>query len=190
MHVSEPSFECLEENGIEKQCFPGKALCPFSSTLTCEPDNGSGQSHPGGELTTTTDSDRMEKEPLIERSFSPAIKEEMRKSARNGTDKARTVGETFVEGIQAAVSLLLSWSILLIITTIALFETRRRMRTSHCQVQEREEERHPGEKISQDARYYIERWGYRCQTYDVVTADGYVLRMYRIIDKETRNQST
>ncbi|CAO3611835.1 unnamed protein product [Cunninghamella blakesleeana] len=45
------------------------------------------------------------------------------------------------------------------------------------------------EDITQDETYYAKRWGYDCQQYEIITKDGYVLKMYRFSSPKISSES-
>jgi hypothetical protein len=48
----------------------------------------------------------------------------------------------------------------------------------------------PDELLVPDETYYAGRWGYTSEMHEVLTQDGYILRMYRIFKKGTNPQGT
>ncbi|KAI9497470.1 Alpha/Beta hydrolase protein [Zychaea mexicana] len=76
---------------------------------------------------------------------------------------------------------LLSLSILSVICTIAFAQSAQRAYSEEGRAMNSDERDYPDEKIVPDECYYIKRWGYEARVYDIVTDDGYILRMYRII---------
>ncbi|KAI9255807.1 Alpha/Beta hydrolase protein [Phascolomyces articulosus] len=85
--------------------------------------------------------------------------------------------------IEQFISSLLSLSILTVICTIAFAQNAYRALTERGRIVNSDEHNDPEEKIVADECYYIKRWGYEPRIYDIVTDDGYILRMYRIMNK-------
>lgn len=102
----------------------------------------------------------------------------------------RSYLESLTLFIHKVVSTVLSWSILLLITTIAFYQTR--YNTNHDSARRHiEDDQHdPQEEITQDESYYARRWGYTSESYEIVTSDGYVLRMHRVTKKRQQSSAT
>ncbi|KAI8098739.1 Alpha/Beta hydrolase protein [Halteromyces radiatus] len=76
------------------------------------------------------------------------------------------------------ISFCLTYPIVAFFTLIALLNTAR-MRLINSHQQQHLDHLSLDEEITQDEMYYAERWGYGCQQHQVITRDGYILKMYR-----------
>ena len=103
---------------------------------------------------------------------------------------ARTYTQWLRIQIAQFISSLLTLSILTIICIMAFAQNAYRTLTERGRVAHSGEHDCPTEKIVPDECYYIKRWGYEPRIYNVVTEDGYILCMYRIIGKDKKNNNS
>lgn len=100
----------------------------------------------------------------------------------------KTAYQAFALISRDIISFLLSAPILLILLSIATFKTARAQLSETKRAQEDQELLKPNELLMQDETYYADRWGYKSEMHQVLTQDGYVLKMYRISKKGSNPQ--
>lgn len=86
------------------------------------------------------------------------------------------------------VSILLSLPILLILLSMAVFQTAKTHILDSYLFRKKRPQDHkefgvPDEQLIPDETYYANRWGYKSEMHEVLTQDGYILTMYRIFKK-------
>jgi hypothetical protein len=90
--------------------------------------------------------------------------------------------------VRFTMSVVLSLPILLLLLSMATFQTAK----AHLldlylfrkkRPQDHEEIEIPDELLTRDETYYADRWGYTSEMHEVLTQDGYILKMYRIFKK-------
>ncbi|KAI7859872.1 Alpha/Beta hydrolase protein [Circinella umbellata] len=102
---------------------------------------------------------------------------------------SRTYTQRISIQITQFISSVLTLSILTVICTMAFAQNAYRTLTERGRVAHPDEDDCPKEKIVPDECYYIKRWGYEPRIYNVITEDGYILRMYRIIAKDKKSNN-
>ena len=125
----------------------------------------------------------FEKGPILRRSTTSCPKTDEQGYSR--TPPKRIDRSTFQRArlkLEEALSTVLYLTILSVICTIAFVQTAQRSLADRARVVD--EGNIPDEEVVPDDRYYIRRWGYQVRTYEVITEDGYILVLYRIITKE------
>lgn len=179
MHVTEPLLQSAE-NGLED----GRSILDDSSTCTS-------QHH-------TTPSALTDPAPPI--LYGPATfhLHHQKSNDKNPlgirlrkTHRPSRIRRSRIEALQLVVfgliSTAVSWALLALVTAIAIFHTWRRQQQqqqqSQMQSEPEEDETCPHEIITQDEAYYVKRWGYQCESYEVVTPDGYIIHMHRVSKK-------
>jgi hypothetical protein len=90
--------------------------------------------------------------------------------------------------VRFAMSIVFSLPILLLLLSMATFQTAKTYLLDSClfrkkRPQDHEELDAPDELLTQDETYYADRWGYTSEMHEVLTQDGYILTMYRIFKK-------
>ncbi|KAI8987910.1 Alpha/Beta hydrolase protein [Mycotypha africana] len=98
----------------------------------------------------------------------------------------RRLVDKFLLTMRSFISSLLSLPILALLVSVAIYKTTvLHLQSSGDQRHHSMDEKKEAldELLSQDETYYIRRWGYACDTHQVLTPDGYILKMHRIYKK-------
>lgn len=96
----------------------------------------------------------------------------------------RSLYQAFTIISRDILSIILSAPILLILLSIATFKTAKvHLLDKTKRPQQDQESFKPDELLIQDETYYANRWGYTSEMHQVLTQDGYVLKMFRIFKK-------
>lgn len=101
----------------------------------------------------------------------------------------KSVYQEFIIISRNILSISLSAPILLFLLSIATFKTIKvHLLDKNKRPQEDQELLKPVELLTQDETYYADRWGYKSEMHQVLTQDGYVLKMFRIFKKGSNPQ--
>ncbi|KAI9483474.1 MAG: Alpha/Beta hydrolase protein [Benjaminiella poitrasii] len=105
----------------------------------------------------------------------------------------RRMHQKLILSARTILSTALSLSVLLFFVSIAIYKTGKSLLLDtyiyrKTRQEELDEPDMPDELFTQDETYYADRWGYTSEMHEVITKDGYILKMYRIYKKGSHPQ--